>query len=258
MTGTVNISRTIFEDAAFKSEPFTEREAFIWMIMEARYSCEPKERRVGGAVVTVGRGQFAASVRFMAEAWGWTKSRVDRYLKRAAGMKLVCVESGTGVNLITICEYEDSQNAPKSAGQQRDSSGTAAGQQRDKPNTGVIQGKDSEIHLGAPKGASRSAAKGSRLPKDWTPSDSEVQFAINEGFVHDEIRRAVDEFRDYWVGVSGAKGVKRDWPATWRNWVRRKVGDRGKRGARNAGPRGPHKTLFDAAAKAAARHEGGA
>lgn len=29
-----------------------------------------------------------------------------------------------------------------------------------------------------------------------------------------------DSFRDYWAGVAGARGVKLDWSATWRNWVR--------------------------------------
>ena len=33
-------------------------------------------------------------------------------------------------------------------------------------------------------------------------------------------------FRDYWIGVAGAKGRKADWRATWRNWVRRKAQDR--------------------------------
>ncbi|WP_424807696.1 hypothetical protein [Rhodococcus sp. 27YEA15] len=28
-------------------------------------------------------------------------------------------------------------------------------------------------------------------------------------------------FRDYWIAQPGAKGVKLDWDATWRNWVRR-------------------------------------
>lgn len=37
----------------------------------------------------------------------------------------------------------------------------------------------------------------------------------------EEIKRVFDEFRDYWVAVPGAKGVKLDWLATWRNWVRR-------------------------------------
>lgn len=29
-----------------------------------------------------------------------------------------------------------------------------------------------------------------------------------------------EQFKDYWAGVSGSKGTKLDWPATWRNWVR--------------------------------------
>jgi hypothetical protein len=30
-----------------------------------------------------------------------------------------------------------------------------------------------------------------------------------------------DGFRDYWIAQPGQKGVKTDWTATWRNWVRR-------------------------------------
>ncbi len=29
-----------------------------------------------------------------------------------------------------------------------------------------------------------------------------------------------DKFRDYWISQPGQKGVKLDWSATWRNWVR--------------------------------------
>lgn len=29
------------------------------------------------------------------------------------------------------------------------------------------------------------------------------------------------EFRDYWSAQPGQRGVKLDWEATWRNWVRR-------------------------------------
>ena len=29
-----------------------------------------------------------------------------------------------------------------------------------------------------------------------------------------------EKFRDYWIGVPGARGTKLDWPATWRNFVR--------------------------------------
>jgi hypothetical protein len=30
-----------------------------------------------------------------------------------------------------------------------------------------------------------------------------------------------EKFCDYWRGVAGAKGIKTDWIATWRNWMRR-------------------------------------
>jgi len=29
-----------------------------------------------------------------------------------------------------------------------------------------------------------------------------------------------DSFRDYWIAQPGQKGVKTDWTATWRNWIR--------------------------------------
>jgi uncharacterized protein YdaU (DUF1376 family) len=54
-----------------------------------------------------------------------------------------------------------------------------------------------------------SSTRGTRLPQDWKPK-------IEDGF--DEIELA--KFRDYWIAVAGQKGVKRDWDATWRNWLR--------------------------------------
>lgn len=40
-----------------------------------------------------------------------------------------------------------------------------------------------------------------------------------------------EEFVDYWRGVAGAKGLKADWPATWRNWIKRKANDTKPNGA---------------------------
>ena len=37
----------------------------------------------------------------------------------------------------------------------------------------------------------------------------------------DEAKQEAASFVDYWAGISGAKGVKADWQATWRNSVRR-------------------------------------
>ena len=130
MTGTVNIARDIWHDAAFKDQPFTEREAFIWLVMEA--SWKDREKRVGNVAVSLKRGQLVASVRFMADAWKWPKSTVDRFLKRLEKRDMIGTASGTGLNVVTIRKYDEYQNgsgksgtAQKgNAGQQRDSSGT--------------------------------------------------------------------------------------------------------------------------------------
>jgi hypothetical protein len=61
---------------------------------------------------------------------------------------------------------------------------------------------------------------GSRIPADWTPDAEEINFARGLGLTDGQIARAVDEFRDYWVGVPGAKGRKLDWAATFRNKIR--------------------------------------
>jgi predicted transcriptional regulator len=132
VSGTVNIARTLFQDEAFKDQPFTEREAFMWMVMEA--SWKDRTKRVGAIVVDLKRGQLAASIRFMAEAWQWEKSTVDRFLKRLEKRDMIGTASGTGVNVITICKYADYQGGETESGteknEKRDSSGTAAGQTR--------------------------------------------------------------------------------------------------------------------------------
>lgn len=40
-------------------------------------------------------------------------------------------------------------------------------------------------------------------------------------WTEDHTRRIGETFRDYWRAKAGKEGVKLDWEATWRNWVRR-------------------------------------
>lgn len=61
---------------------------------------------------------------------------------------------------------------------------------------------------------------GSRLPPDWNPSEAELEFARTARPDLD-LQAEVEKFRDYWHGVAGAAARKADWPATWRNWIRR-------------------------------------
>ena len=61
--------------------------------------------------------------------------------------------------------------------------------------------------------------RGSRLAQDWVLSKSMGDWATQERPDLD-VRQVADQFKDYWVAQAGQKGVKLDWDATWRNWVR--------------------------------------
>jgi hypothetical protein len=74
--------------------------------------------------------------------------------------------------------------------------------------------------------------RGQRLPMDWKPDDVLTQWTRKE-VPELDLDRELDRFRDYWRAKAGAAGVKSDWIATWRNWIRRIADDR-KRGSKPA------------------------
>jgi hypothetical protein len=130
--GVFAVDRGIFDHPLFAKEPFTEREAWIWLIKEAAW--KDRAVRAGTAVIKLKRGECAHSYRFMADIWQWSKSRVERFVNRLKIETLVMTRSGTGVTVITICKYDEYQRVSLPRGTESGTvSGTEAGQQRDKP-----------------------------------------------------------------------------------------------------------------------------
>src|SRR5262245_2048221 len=89
------------------------------------------------------------------------------------------------------------------------------------PSSGVGRASQSAAPNGQGNGHSKPRKLATRFPEDWHPTSDLLDMAIKEGLSRDEIRREFNKFADYWRGVSGAKGTKLDWNATWRNWMRR-------------------------------------
>jgi hypothetical protein len=135
MVGTIRVSRDFFDDEAFQSEAFSEREAFLWMIMEASF--RQREKRVGNAVVSLDRGQFAHSTRFMARTWKWPETTVRRFLDRLKKRRMVECATGAGVTVVTLCNYDRYQADGRAAGAE-----TAQAPARQRRTTGANENKD--------------------------------------------------------------------------------------------------------------------
>lgn len=63
-------------------------------------------------------------------------------------------------------------------------------------------------------------SKATKIPENFIPKDGHYAIAAELGI---NCEMEFQKFRDYYLGVSGSKAVKRDWDATLRNWLRNSV-----------------------------------
>lgn len=146
--GFIVIRRGWRENPIFKGE-FSRGEAWLWLIENACW--KPSRTRVKGETITLERGELSFSVRFLADAWGWSKSRVDRFLADLRAENMIETRSkigthgeqksghaaGQGQSIICICNYRKYQDLgdvdrDNLWDNSRTKNGTTAGQQRDK------------------------------------------------------------------------------------------------------------------------------
>ncbi|MXP24830.1 hypothetical protein GRI39_02055 [Altererythrobacter indicus] len=112
MSGFVALHRDAFSHALLK-DPARFR-AWFWLVAHAAWKPTPYD--VSGKIVTLQRGEICASVRQLADTWGWSKSSVDRFLGRLKSESMIGTDSGTGKLIITICNYDKYQSSEGRAG----------------------------------------------------------------------------------------------------------------------------------------------
>ncbi len=134
------VNREFWNDPDFRDGEMTQREAFLWLLSETAW--KDRTKRVGSTLVSLKRGQACHSVRFMAKAWGWSKTRVTRYLNVLKNRDTLRIEIGTGYTLITICNYDRYQSPQKATGT---APGREAGQHRDSTGTNYNQGTNTTL-----------------------------------------------------------------------------------------------------------------
>lgn len=166
--GVFAVARAVWDDPDFADSEFSKREAWIWLIGAAAWKCTTVRGTNGG--VSLNRGEFCFSVRFLAERWKWSKSRVERMIIALKNRDTIRDTSRNGEKIYLISKYNDFQvvGIPKKEvvnDAERDSSGTAVGQQRDKEKEG--KHGSSKLEMPASAGPSKSSAFSADFEKFW-------------------------------------------------------------------------------------------
>lgn len=122
----------------------------------------------------------------------------------------------------TRADIEKKRTAGSKGGQ---ASAQARASAHAEPLSKLITETESETSSSTKK-TTTPASRGTRMTPGWTPPPDEIARAKSEYAQHVDLKAENEVFVDYWVAVAGARGVKTDWVATWRNWMKRKEGDR--------------------------------
>ena len=140
--GVFTVYRGVFKHPIFDGEEYSRRDAWLWLVGNAVW--KPTRVRIVGSIIPLERGQLAYSERFMAKAWGWSKSRVHRFLLELQAENMLIVgcskigphddqKSDHETNRLTICNYDNYQFAGTSNRTTNEpASGPRADQQRTK------------------------------------------------------------------------------------------------------------------------------
>ena len=150
MNGFVVLHRDAFDHPLLRDAD--RFRAWFWLISNACW--KPTKTIIKGEIIELDRGDLTFSQRFLAEKWGWSKSRVDRFMSdlRDHGMIETRTKNGAikghaagqGQAVISICNYAKYQDVGAwYRGNDTEESGAMSGQQRGnsgaKKNKGTIK-----------------------------------------------------------------------------------------------------------------------
>lgn len=126
----IAIDRDSFKHPLFAGEKFSRREAWFWMIAQACW--RSTKFNDNGSMIELNRGEFATTIRELSETFSWSKGAVERFIARLKTETMIGTRIGTKKTIITICNYDDYQNANDKSGTINGTeNGTKSGQSRD-------------------------------------------------------------------------------------------------------------------------------
>lgn len=115
--GYIMLSRKFFEHKIWKTaRTFNESEAWLDLIQSARFEPSVTTSRVGVCKkeITWGRGQYPASIRFLAKKWNWNIRKVKSFLTSLKCEDMISVDDAQGITVITLLNFDKYNYTPTS------------------------------------------------------------------------------------------------------------------------------------------------
>gem|GEM_PF-6036289 len=109
--GWIKLHRKIVGHWLYRKKPFCQ--AFAFMDLVRRASHGNTEMSFDSEVIVVARGQFITSQTALSKAWGWSRAKVQRFLKLLVGASMIEQQTSRRNTVITICNYSRYQDCTR-------------------------------------------------------------------------------------------------------------------------------------------------
>jgi len=139
MSGWVKIHRSVQSNRIWNSEPFSRGQAWIDLILLANH--EPGVIYVRDHRIEIERGQVGWSENRLSERWGWSRTKVRKFLKDLEKEQQIRQEKSRSYGIINIENYDYYQTEKQEKKQQKNNRKTTEKQQKN-TNKNVKNGKN--------------------------------------------------------------------------------------------------------------------
>ena len=76
-----------------------------WIDLLLMVTYKERIKFINGEEVKLLPGEVDASIRYLARRWDWSIGKVQRFLKMLQKCKMIDIKTGTGQNIVSICNY---------------------------------------------------------------------------------------------------------------------------------------------------------
>jgi len=129
--GFVLLHRSIMDNPWYMKKPFTKNEAWIDIILLTNHSDSFIDKR--GVIIDVARGECGWSISALEHRWGWSDTKVKKFLENLEKMEQIkVVKVGKVTTKIKVLNYEKYQSKEQKAEQKQNKSGSKAEQKQNK------------------------------------------------------------------------------------------------------------------------------
>lgn len=138
--GWLKLYRSIQNHWLWEDKPFSRGQAFIDLLLMANH----KDNKIlfNGELIEIKRGSRITSLRQLSDAWGWSTTKVKKFLELLEKENMITVKSDNKKTLVTIENYgiyQDVGNAEET--QEKQQNNTEVTQKKNKKNSKEIQKK---------------------------------------------------------------------------------------------------------------------